>query len=182
MRFGVEFALSTRRGNVSSKIKKMDSWKEKLKLEDDELVTTYLSTVFKVEISIRLMGTSDKVHPKQEQIISQLITEESKWIEKAILAIIDYYKDTYSDYKLGWELGGTDEATIEKYLPQEINREKLFKLITPGEIYINQEEECESGRFGFGLACEWDVEHGLGVYFDNWEITDTGDMDVAFGY
>lgn len=159
----------------------MENWKEKLRLEDDELVTSYSSKVFNTEIPIRVMGTSDKIHRRQEQVISQLITEESRWIEKAIVGIIDYYKEVYPDYKMGWELGGADENTIENYLPKEINREKLLKLISPSEIYINPEEECDPGRFGFGLECEWDEEHGLGVYFDNWRITEVGGMDVAFG-
>ena len=160
----------------------MDNWKKNIKLEDDELVTAYSSVFFKTEIPIRLMGTNDKIHPKQERIISQLITEESKWIEKTINSILDYYKQSYKDYKTGWELGGADEKTIEQYLPKDINREKLIALISSGEIFINPEEQCATGQFGFGLECEWDIEHGLGVYFNNWIVTDTGGMDVAFGY
>jgi hypothetical protein len=77
---------------------------------------------------------------------------------------------------------GADEATIEEHLPKEMDREKLLTLIAPAEICIFPEELCDDGSFGFTLDCTWDDEHGLGVNFRNWKITDVGGMDVAFIY
>lgn len=165
---------------VSMKHNIMNDWKEKLILDDDELVTTYFSKVFNTEIAIRLIGTDDKVHSKQEQVLSRLINDETVWMEKAFNSIMNYYREVYPDYKLGLKIGGADAETIEEYLPKEINRKVLLRLIEPSEIFISHELNCSDGKFGFGLECSWDVEHGLGVLFDNWEVVDVGGMDVAF--
>jgi hypothetical protein len=175
----------TRLIKILSLLKKetyMKSWNGKLKLQDDELVSSYSSDVFNSEIPIRFTGTNDTVHEKQAQLVSLLVANETQWMDKAINSVIKYYKEYYPDYKKGMEWAGADEEFIEKCLPKEMNREKLLNLLTPSEIYINPEEECELGSFGFGLDCEWNPEHGLGVYFDNWEIIEIGGMDVAFGY
>lgn len=45
----------------------MEDWNSKIRLDDGELVTSYYSTIFEAKIPIRFIGTSDKVHLKQEQ-------------------------------------------------------------------------------------------------------------------
>ncbi|MCU0437456.1 MAG: hypothetical protein MUC49_06030 [Raineya sp.] len=159
----------------------MEIWLKNIKLQDDELITSYFSKFFNTDISIRFVGTNNQIQPNQANLVTDVIKNEIFWIEKAIDALIQYYKETYADYKIGWELSNLDDAVIEQYLPKEINQTKLLKLITPSEIYISPEESCEYGTFGFGLECEWDIEHGLGVYFKNWEVYEVGSMDVAFG-
>ncbi len=156
------------------------NWTDNLKLEEGEFITSYKSEFFDTEISITFMDTEDQIHPKQTELVNQLIENEKSWIEDSISSIIEYYKKVYKDYRSGWESGGVDEVTIEQYLPKEINREKLLELISPGEIYISPEEECEDGKFGFALDCEWDEEHGVGVAFENWKVKEVGVMDVAF--
>lgn len=160
----------------------MQNWKNNFKPDGGELVTNYFSKYFNTAISIRLMGTADRVHPEQEALITELIDNERNWVEESVHAILEYYKEVYPDYRMGWELGGGDEASIEACLPKEIDRAKLLKLITPSEIYIAEEESIQPGTFGFGLECEWDVEHGLGVSFSHWNVREVGGMDVAFGY
>lgn len=160
----------------------MENWEKKIKLEDDELVTSYFSKFFNLNIPIIFVETADKVRPKQALLVTGLIENEMNWIDESLKAILEYYKEAYPGYRKGWELGDADEETIEQYLPKEINQIKLLKLITPAEIYINPEEDCESGTFGFGLECEWDTEHGLGVYFNDWKVCKTGGMGIAFGY
>lgn len=159
----------------------MKDWKNNLKSDDDELVTSYFSAFFKIEIPIRFIGTADEVRPNQEALVTEMIEYEDRWIEESIRAILEYYKEVYPDYRMGWELNGSDDVTIEQYLPEEIDREKLLKLITPSELFIAEEENYEPGRFGFGLECEWDIEHGLGVSFNQWKASEVGGMDVAFG-
>lgn len=158
----------------------MNNWKEKLKLEGDEFVTSYFSKFFSAEILIRFKGTGDKVYPKQSALVSELIKDESKWLNDAVNGILDYYQEVYLDYRDALASWGTDEETIEEILPMEIDAEKLLTLITPVEIYINPEEECAPGRFGLGFECEWESEHGLGVSFNEWDVNEVGVMEVAF--
>lgn len=159
----------------------MENWHEKIKLEDDELVTSYFSNFFNHDISIRFLGTKDNVNFKQNALVNEIIENEDFWIKECITSLLKYYVEAYPHYKIGWKLGGVDEKTIEEYLPKDINVIKLLKLITPAEIYIEPEEACDKGKFGFGLDCEWDIEHGIGVYFDNWKVFRVGGMQVAFG-
>jgi len=162
-------------------ISSMELWLKNIKLQDDELITSYFSKFFNTDISIRFIGTNNQVHLNQANLVNDLIKNEISWIGKAIDALMQYYKETYPDYKIGWKMSDLDDAAIEQYLPKEINQTKLLKLITPSEIYISPEDDCEYGAFGFGLECEWDIEHGLGVYFKNWEVCEVGSMVVAFG-
>jgi hypothetical protein len=160
----------------------MEHWRNYLTAEDGELTTKYFSEFFKQEIIIVFMDTQEKVYPKQIELINSIINHENKWIEDTLKCLVDYYKEGYSDYKDGWEMEGADEATIEEHLPKEMDKEKLIKLITPAEICIFPENSCDDGNFGFALDCTWDDEHGLGVSFRNWKITDVGGVDVAFIY
>lgn len=155
-------------------------WKIKLKREDDELVSIYESKFFDTEISILFIDSGDKLDSTQIALTNSIINNEHIWIENAISSITNFYKEAYPNYKTGWSSGDLSESEIEKYLPQKINREKLLKLITPSEIYIGSIDQCQNGIFGFGLECEWDIEHGLGLQFDNWKVNKVGGNEVAF--
>lgn len=63
-----------------------------------------------------------------------------------------------------------------------MDREKILAFITPTGICIFPEESCDDDSYGFTLDFNWDDEHGLGVNFRKWKITDVGVMDVAFIY
>jgi len=160
----------------------MENWTDNWEVDDGELVTRYFSKIFGSNIPMRLMGTVDKAQSNQVENITHIIQREAIWIEAALNALLTYYQEAYPYYRLGWEMGGADEATIEQALPKHINREKLLQLMVPTEIYISPEATCKVGTFGLGLECEWDEEHGLGVYFDEWAVYETGGMDVAFGH
>jgi len=160
----------------------MKDWTKNLKLDGDELVTFFNSNFYNTDIYIRLMGTNDKVHEKQSNLINEIISNNLDWQSKSVSAIVEYYKKSYEDYRIGWQMGGADEETIDKFLPKDINSKKLLTLITPSEIYIKPEENCEEGTFGFGLECEWDEEHGLGVFFRDWVVFEVGGMDVSFSF
>jgi hypothetical protein len=160
----------------------MEHWINHLTAEDGELTTKYFSEFFKRETTILFMDTEDKIQAKQTELVNKIISQEHQWIEDVLKSLVNYYKEGYADYKDGWEMEGADEATIEEYLPKEMDREKLLTLITPADICIFPEESCDDGSFGFTLDCTWDDEHGLGINFRNWKITDVGGMDVALIY
>jgi hypothetical protein len=132
----------------------MELWLKNIKMENDELTTSYFSEFFNTDIPIKFVGTNNQIHTNQANLVTDLIKNETFWIEKAMDALIQYYKETYANYKIGWKLSDIDDAIIEQYLPKDINQTKLLKLITPFEIYISPEDDCEYGKFGFGLECE----------------------------
>ncbi len=158
----------------------MSNWIDTLTLDEDEYITTYKSVFFNKEIVIRFSETNSSVGENQKRLVDYIIKNEKDIMDMSMLSIIAYYNEYYPNYKEGWESGGADDAMIEKYLPKEINRQKLLKLIDPAELYINPEEKIETGVFGFALDCEWDVEHGLGISYENWKVKEVGGMDIAF--
>lgn len=159
----------------------MKNWKENQIIAYGDLHSSYYSTLFKTKIEIWFADTFS-LGANQEKLVNQITEQEKEWVPKAISALMIYYKKTYVDYKKGWEMGGADQKAIEEVLPKEINTEKLLQLITPEEICIKPEKNCENGSFGFALGCNWDEEHGLGVAFKKWKVIDVGDIDVAFNY
>ncbi|WBA40769.1 DUF6985 domain-containing protein [Hymenobacter canadensis] len=53
----------------------------------------------------------------------------------------------------------------------------LYQLQT---IYFP--EEPEIGRFGLSFVCQWEIEHGFGLQFRNWNIVEVGGEAEAFSF
>ncbi|WP_460585256.1 DUF6985 domain-containing protein [Hymenobacter arcticus] len=73
----------------------------------------------------------------------------------------------------------------------DANRHSLpFKLRTPAElcglielhsVYIKEKHTGGVAHIGLALSCDWDTEHGLGVYTCRSEVLGFGSGDLAFG-
>ena len=57
---------------------------------------------------------------------------------------------------------------------------ELFKKYEIGNIHIQDDKNCKSGTIGLEFDCDWDIENGLGVKIENWEIKEVGVAESSY--
>ncbi len=157
----------------------MKNWPKNLILDGDELTTNFSSRYFKAIVDVRFLGTKE-LGIKQRNMLNQFISKESKVIKDAVGPVIDYYNKVYPFYYEGWSSAGLGLTQIEAVLPRLMTEEKLLELVSDVELFIEAEELCSDGNFAISMECEWDVEHGLGLKFNNWIVIEVGTAQIAF--
>lgn len=55
-------------------------------------------------------------------------------------------------------------------------------LLGPFEVHIPEPEDCEEGSFGLTCECKWDPEHGVGVWFENWQPARVGFAETGYPF
>lgn len=160
----------------------MNNWEKKIISENGELVSSYKSVFFNHKIPIRFLKTSEEIGPVQKSTISLLIENEMEVMDQVMASVLSYYKSVFMEYRNAWKEAGADKEVLDEVLPKIVDQSKLIKLIKPMEIYIFEDIVMEAGDFGMAFHCEWDIEHGFGIFFENWKASDVGLMEVAFGY
>lgn len=53
-------------------------------------------------------------------------------------------------------------------------------LEAPFEISLPDVEDYKEGTFGISCECSWDPEHGIGAWFENWQLVQVGFAEVAY--
>ena len=121
---------------------------------------------------------SESITKKQADNLAELSKHEKDLTGKIKLAIFEYYKSVYADYKSGIDAGNVKltKKQLEEILPTPTTPEKLFKRYEIGTIHIQDDKNCKLGTIGLEFNCDWDIENGLGIKIENWEIKE---VDVA---
>lgn len=68
----------------------------------------------------------------------------------------------------------------EVRLPKAANADALKSFYQLTTIYMPEEDELKGGRFGLGFECDFDIEHGLGIRFCDWQIEEVGEESEVF--
>lgn len=157
----------------------MDKWLKNLILQGDDLTTNYSSRYFKAIVDVCFLGTKE-LGIGQRNMLNQFILKESKVITDALGPVVNYYNKVYPFYLEGWSSAGFGLTQIEAVLPRLMTEEKLLELVSDVELFIEAEELCSDGNFAISMECEWDVEHGLGIKFNNWTVVEVGTAQIAF--
>ncbi len=125
---------------------------------------------------------SESISKKQADNLAEFSNYEKDLTEKIKLAIFEYYKSVYADYKSGIDVANVNltKKQLEEILPTPTTSEKLFKRYEIGNIHIQDDKNCKLGTIGLEFDCDWDIENGLGVKIENWEIKEVGVAESSY--
>ena len=108
----------------------------------------------KSEIKLKYLAKNDvevtfwnskKISDKQAENLAEFGKHEKELTEKIKLAIFEYYKSVYDDYKSGIDLANVKltKKQLEEILPIPTTPEKLFEKYQIGNIHIQDNKNCK---------------------------------------
>lgn len=111
--------------------------------------------------------------PTREQVVSfqHLLDEQVSLRDAALQAVFADYprlRECYGDFV-------DDQA-----MPEIAEPRALMRLIRPNGVHVMAHPKDGFTRVGFGFACTWDEEHGLGVLTHRGFVISTGGADESF--
>jgi hypothetical protein len=157
--------------------------KELLKSSNLEITSNIkLDYLAHKKIEVLFWNTKVKVTKKQAENLLEFQKNEKEIVEKIKLAIFEYYKSVYNDYKSGIDLANKEitKKELEKILPTPTTPENLFKSYQIGTIHIQDDKNCKLGTIGLEFDCDWDIENGLGIKIENWKIKEVGIAESSY--
>ena len=92
-----------------------------------------------------------------------------------------------ADFKKNWSrilciYDHSDEDPNRHSLPFNLrNPEELCGLIELHRVYVHDTDTDGIAHVGLALSCDWDTEHGLGVYTYQRQVLGIGSGELAFG-
>lgn len=157
--------------------------KQLLKNSDLEITSNIkLDYLAHKKIEVLFWNTKVKVTEKQTENLLEFKKHEKELVQKIKLAIFEYYKSAYNDYRSGIDLANKEitKEQLEKFLPTPTTPENPFKNYQIGTIHIQEDKNCKLGTIGLEFDCDWDIENGLGIKIENWEIKDIGIAESSY--
>lgn len=67
---------------------------------------------------------------------------------------------------------------INEIVPEISKREDLYRLVFPKQILFPMVFDETEREAGFICDCSWEIEHGLGIKFENEVVTEVGFQDI----
>ena len=176
---GILFTLSC--GNVKKNeqnLKKEVSKKQNMDIRS-KIKLNYLT---KKNIEVVFWNSEGTATDQQKENISEFIKHEKNLIKDIKIAILEYYKSVYNDYKSGIDLVNMEitKEQLEEILPTPTTPEMLFKSYEIGNIHIQDDKNCKLGTIGLEFDCDWDIENGLGIKIENWKIKEVGVAESSY--
>lgn len=137
------------------------------------------------------MPSDSKLHPKQLSILNQI---ESKVDEALMQEVIDKLHEFYVEGQKQFrdvlpamiQMGAFTQEMYDLLKEESPNEENSSDFVDfleePNKIHLPEPELCGDGTFGLTCECKWDVEHGVGVWFENWKPVRVGFADVCYPF
>ena len=105
--------------------------------------------------------------PTREQVISfqHLLDHQASLRDAALQSVFADYprlRECYGDF------------VDEQAMPEVAEPRALMRLIRPSSVHVMAHPKDGFTRVGFGFACSWDEEHGLGVLTHGGVVIRTG--------
>ncbi len=157
--------------------------KDVLKKQNMEIKSTIkLNYLAKKDVEVIFWNSEGKITEKQKENLIEFTKHEKDLIESIKLAIFEYYKSVYNDYKSGIDLANKEitKEQLEEILPTPTTPEMLFKSYEIGNIHIKDDKNCKLGTIGLEFDCDWDIENGLGIKIENWKIKEVGVAESSY--
>lgn len=147
----------------------MAHWKETLRIEHEALVGEATLSLLQADGPVALdFGGSTALTPAMEAAVDALLARLPS-MENNIAEV------AFTSYQAIWA-----EFHDEDVFPEATDAKALKPFYQLQHIYLP--EEPEVGRFGLGFECEWEIEHGFGLQFRNWQIVEIGGEAEAFSF
>ena len=113
-------------------------------------------------------GGATELTPTMEEVVNVLLAKLPSMERTITETVFSSYQDMASQF------GDEDD------FPVAADAEALKPFYQLRTIYLPYEHE--EGRFGLGFECDWEVEHGFGLQFRNWQIVEVGGEAEAFSF
>ena len=95
-------------------------------------------------------------------------------------AVLAEFKKNWSEITLIYD--HSDDDPNRHSMPMQLRApEELCGLTELHQVYIHEPDADGIIAIGLALSCDWDTEHGLGVYSCNGKVMGLGSGDLAFG-
>lgn len=149
----------------------MSNWKQTVQFEDEELTAQVAVPGLKTMNAVRVhFLEADELTSAAEAALDALLQKLPELEPAIIRAAFENYQHISKEF--GRIYG--DEVR----LPVAANAQDLRSFYWLVTLYLSYKPEL--GEFGLGFGCDWEEEHGFGLYFRQWQIVDNGDYTVAF--
>ncbi|WP_408008098.1 DUF6985 domain-containing protein [Pseudalkalibacillus sp. A8] len=94
-------------------------------------------------------------------------------IKDAEEALFKYYQSESPNYR-----AQLSEIEKQKNVPEITDEKGLYTLVTPKQIMIPMLFDEDNRTAGFICDCSWEIEHGVGIKFENEKVTEVGFQDI----
>lgn len=148
--------------------------------EETNADTVVLYNDFDSAINVQFVNTVGAPDSCQSRVLAAFMDMPQALATEIMDSIFEFYKRSYPDYRIGYEMGDISERDIEEMLPTPESPEKLRKHLIPGSVYIPSPQYCKENFFGVYFDCTWDFEHGVGVLVKNGKVVEAGIAQIAF--
>jgi hypothetical protein len=153
----------------------MSEWQDTLRVSEYEGVLAEVPLLFLqheglVRINFNVDTTTVEEARQVEGFVNQILSRLPSLQEAVATASFKYYLFLVEAFRKSYG----DEVQLPVATDAE-SLKQFYKLTT---IYLPN--EFEAGYFGLGFECEFEIEHGLGIRFRNWQIEEVGDEEEGF--
>lgn len=99
----------------------------------------------------------------------QFYVEGQEYIGEMLPTMIQFGAMTQEQYDM-----------LQEDCPSTENTDDFIDFLeAPFHVQIPESEACKEGTFGLTCECKWDIEHGVGVWFENWRPTRVGSAEAG---
>jgi hypothetical protein len=109
---------------------------------------------------------------EQKETVDYLLSNQETLIDDIRKRVFEYYSFLWKDFLYEFE----DEIKFPN--PDSIDMKKMDEMITPKAIHMAS--KISEGYFGILFSTTFELEHGLGIRFRNYEIEEVGGEDTGF--
>ena len=151
----------------------MSEWQDTLRVSEYEGVLAEVPIPFlQHESLVRIIFNVDTTTVEEakqvERFVNQILNRLPSLEKSIATASFKYYQFLVEAFRHDEEVQlpvATDAESLKQFY-------KLTTIFLPNEF--------EVGYFGLGFKCEFEIEHGLGIRFRNWQIEEVGDEEQGF--
>jgi hypothetical protein len=132
----------------------------------------------RLALTVDALDQNQPLPPSLEQVraYNWLLAHESELLTAMLAKFHEHWWDILLTYD------HDDDNPNRHSMPFKLRSpEELCGLVALHHIYIKEEHTDGVAHIGLALSCDWDTEHGLGVYTCRSEVLGIGSSDLAFG-
>ncbi|GGL58308.1 DUF6985 domain-containing protein [Sporolactobacillus putidus] len=137
-------------------------------------------------IDLKIFGKNQKIQividaDEDADFEDAQIKSYEKFFEKIDRRVIDAENATFEFYQtvspnIRDQYKGVEK--INEIVPEISRKEDLYHLVFPKQILFPIIFDETKREAGFICDCSWEIEHGLGIKFENEIVTEVGFQDI----
>lgn len=148
--------------------------------QDDDLLVGNLSLPFLTQtepVEVCFIGQESGVTEEQIATLSGYLAKADTIHQEALLRIFADYKISQESYRQAFREWGEDP---DENAPRITRPEELATLLLYQTLFIPARTEV--GTFGMGFWAKWEREHGIGLRYLEWKLSEAGENAIHFSF